>query len=161
MFAIARISFATLLIYFAYYNNIVIYSKTTKKHVQHLRFVVNMLRQNNISIKFNKIFLNYSFVQLFDQKIDSFELSINEKKLKTIIKFSFFKILRQFEIYLNLTNWLRDYVSFYVDVFKILQKRKIELLKSFLKVDNVKKTYSSRTRFDNSSFLKIKFFRIL
>ena len=87
-----------------YVDDIVIYSKTTKKHVQYLRFVFDMLRENNISIKFNKVFLNYSSVQLFDQKIDSFELSINEKKLKTIIKLSFFKILRQFEIYLSLTN---------------------------------------------------------
>ena len=52
-------------------------------------------------------------------------------------------------------------MSFYVDVFKILQKRKIELLKFFLKIDNVKKTYSSRIRLDNSSFVKIEFFRIL
>ena len=103
-----------------YVNDIVIYFKTTKKHTQHLRFVFDMLRKNNIFIKFSKIFLNYSFVQLFDQKIDSFELSINEKKLKAIIKFSFSRILRQFEIYLSLIDWLRDYVSFYVDVFKIL-----------------------------------------
>ena len=52
-------------------------------------------------------------------------------------------------------------MSFYADVFKALQKRKIELLKFFLKVDNAKKAYSNRTRLDNASFLKIEFFRIL
>ena len=52
-------------------------------------------------------------------------------------------------------------MSFYVDVFKTLQKRKIELLKFFLKIDNAKKTYSNRTRLNNASFLKTEFFRIL
>ena len=145
----------------AYVDDIVIYFKTTKKHIQHLRSVFDMLRQNNIFIKSNKVFLDYSSVRLLDQKIDSFELSTNEKKLKAIAKLSFSKILRQLEIYLNLIDWLRDYVSFYADVFKILQKRKIELLKSFFKIDNAKKTYSSRTRLDNASSLKIEFFRIL
>ena len=144
-----------------YVDDIVIYFRTTKKHAQHLRSVFNMLRQNNIFIKFSKAFLNFSSVRLFDQKIDSFELSTNEKKLKAITKFSFSKILRQLEIYLDLIDWLRDYVSFYVDVFKVLQKRKIELLKSFLKIENVKKTYSNRIRLNNASFLKIEFFRIL
>ena len=144
-----------------YVDDIVIYFKIVEKHVQHLRFVFDILRQNNIFIKFNKIFLNCLFVRLFDQKIDSFKLSINEKKLKTITRISFSKFLHQFEIYLNLIDWLRDYVSFYVDVFKTLQKRKIDLLIFFFKVDNVKKTYSNRIRLNNASFLKIEFFRIL
>ena len=104
----------------AYVDDIVIYFKTAKKHAQHLRSVFDMLRQNNIFIKSSKAFLDYSFVRLLDQKIDSFELSTSEKKLRAIAKLSFSKILRQLEIYLDLTDWLRDYVSFYVDVFKIL-----------------------------------------
>ena len=143
-----------------YVDDIVIYFRIVEKHAQHLRFVFDMLRQNNIFIKFSKTFLDYLFVRLLDQKIDSFELSINEKKLKAIAKLSFSRILRQLEIYLDLTDWLLDYVSFYVDVFKTLQKRKIELLKFFLKIDNVRKTYSSRIRLENASSLKIEFFRI-
>ena len=144
-----------------YVDDIVIYFRIVEKHAQHLRSVFDMLRQNNISIKSSKTFLDYSSVRLLDQKIDSFELSISEKKLRAIAKFSFSKILRQLEIYLGLIDWLRDYVSFYVDVFKTLQKRKTELLKSFLKTDNARKTYSSRTRLENASSLKIEFFRIL
>ena len=87
-----------------YVNDIVIFSKIIVEHIIHLRKIFNMFRRNNISIKFNKIFLNYLFVQLLNQKIDFFNLLINEKKLKIIAKLSFFRILRQFEIYLKLTN---------------------------------------------------------
>ena len=49
---------------------------------------------------------------------------------------------------------------FYVDIFKSLQKRKTKLLKFFFKIDNARKTFSTRTRLNNSIFLKLKFFRL-
>ena len=45
---------------------------------------------------------------------------------------------------------MKKYVSFYVDVFKSLQKRKTILLKFALKKKSVKKTFVSRIRIDNS-----------
>ena len=144
-----------------YVNDIVIFSKTIEKHVVHLRSVFDMLQHNNIFIKFNKIFLNYSSVTLLDQKMNSFDLFINVEKLKTIIKIQFFKTLRLLKIYLNLIDYLREYVFYYVDVFKALQTRKIELLKSFFVTDNARKTFANRTRIDNFTSLKIEFFRIL
>ena len=58
-------------------------------------------------------------------------------------------------------DWLREYIFFYVDIFKSLQKRKTKLLKFFFKIDNVRKTFSTRTRLNNSISLKLKFFRLL
>ena len=49
-----------------YVDDIIIFFKTTTKHAAHLRSMFDMLRDNNIFIKFNKTFLKYSFVQLFD-----------------------------------------------------------------------------------------------
>ena len=44
---------------------------------------------------------------------------------------------------------MRKYISFYVDVFKFLQKRKIILLKFALKKENVKKIFVNRIKIDN------------
>ena len=44
-------------------------------------------------------------------------------------------------------------------MFKFLQIKKTKLLKFFLKIDNVKKTYSSRTRLNNLISSKMNFFR--
>ena len=50
---------------------------------------------------------------------------------------------------------------FYVNVFKTLQIKKIELLKIFLLFDNVRKTFFNRIKINNFTFLKIELFRIL
>ena len=92
------------------------------------------------------------------QKTNFFDLFINEKKLKIIVKFFFSRIFRQLKIYLNLTKWLREYVSHYVEIFKFLQLKKTKLLKFFFKIDNIKKIHSNRTCLNNSILLKIKFF---
>ena len=144
-----------------YVNNIIIFFKTTKKHIAHFCFVFGMLQTNNIFIKFNKVFLSYFNVALLNQKVNFFDLSINVKKLKVIIKIQFFKIFRSLKIYFDFIDYFREYVFFYVDVFKILQIKKIELLKLFSVFDNVKKAFFSKTKIENSTQLKKEFFCIL
>ena len=90
-------------------------------------------------------------MQLLNQKVDSLDLFINEKKLRVIAKLQFSRTLRQLKTYLDFIDWIRKYVSFYVDVFKSLQKKKIILLKSVLKKKSARKTFVSRTRIDNST----------
>ena len=151
-------SFST--IFKIYVDDIIIFFKTATKHAVHLRSVFDMSRNNNIFIKFNKTFLKYFFVQLLDQKIDFFEFFISEKKLRVIVKLFFFRNFRLLKTYLDMIDWLREYISFYVDIFKSLQKRKTKLLKLFFRIDNIRKTFSARTRLNNSTFLKLKFFRL-
>ena len=115
-----------------YVDDIVIFSRIWQKHVNHLRQIFIKLINVNIFIKFIKTFIDYSSMQLLNQKIDSFDLFINEKKLKIIVKFQFFRTFRQLKICFDFIDWMRKYVSFYVDVWKSLQK-KIILLKSVLK----------------------------
>ena len=87
-----------------YIDDIIIFSRIFEKHVIYLRQIFEKLVQFNIFIKFIKTFIDYSFVQLLDQKINFFDLFINEKKLKTISKFQFFRIFRQLKTYLNLID---------------------------------------------------------
>ena len=144
-----------------YVDDIVIYSSILQKHFAHLTKIFDMLRVNNIFIKFEKTFIDYLTVHLFDQKIDSLELITIEKKLKVISRLFFSITLQLFETYLELTSWLRDYVSWYVEIFKSLQQLKIELLHDESVVDNVKKTYFRNIKIKNSTTEKVAFFRIL
>ena len=134
----------------AYVDDIVIFSRIWQEHVNHLRQIFIKLINVNKFIKFIKAFIDYSSVQLLNQKINSLDLFTSEKKLKVIVKLQFSRTLRQLKTYLDLIDWMRKYVSFYVDVFKSLQKRKTILLKSALKKENVKKTFASRIRIDNA-----------
>ena len=144
-----------------YVNDIVIHFSILQKHFAHLTKIFDMLRANNISIKFEKIFIDYFTVHLFDQKVDSFELVTVEKKLKAISRLFFFITLQLLETYLEFTSWLRDYVSWYVEIFKSLQQLKTELFHGESVIGNVRKIYSRNIKIKNFTFEKIVFFQIL
>ena len=129
-----------------YINDIIIFSKTLKKHRQHLIKIFDTLNVNNIIIKSQKIFINYSTVQLLNQKIDSFDLVIAKDKLKTIVKLRFSKNLQQLKTYLKLISWLKNYIFHYAEIFKPLQKRKTKLLQNDSIAESVRKTYSKRIK---------------
>lgn len=144
-----------------YVDDIVIYFKILKKHLQYLHEIFDTLDENNISIKLTKVFLNYLFVQLLDQKIDFLRLTIVEDKLRAISMLRFSRSLRQLKIYLDLINWLRKYVSHYASIFKSLQIRKIELLKDDFVAKNARKAYSSKIKLLHLTKDELSFFRIL
>ena len=140
-----------------YVDDIVIFSKILKKHKKHFHVVFDTFQFNNIFVKITKIFVDYFNVQLHDQKINFFELVIVENKLKAIIKFKFSTSFYQLETYFDFIEWLREYIFHYVDIFKSLQDRKIELLRFDSIVDEARRTYVAKTRVRNSTKKKTAF----
>ena len=120
-----------------------------------------MLINNNIFIKSIKIFLDYLLTFLLYQKINSFELITSKKKLKTITKLYFSRIFRQLKTYLSLINWLRDYVSHYIDISKLFQNRKIKLLRNDSIVENARRIYFNKTRLQYFTKQKLVSFVVL
>ena len=55
-----------------YINDVMIFSKTKKKHLKHLRQIFEIFKHNNISINSFKSFLSYSSIRLLKQKVDFF-----------------------------------------------------------------------------------------
>ena len=145
----------------AYVDDVVIFSRNLQNHMTHLRAIFDILNVNNITIKIVKVFIDYLTMQLLDQRVDFFELVTAEDKLKTIFMLKFFRSLRQLKIYLRLIDWLREYVSHYVDVFKSLQMRKTKLLRDDSVAESARKVYSNKTRLNHSIEAKIKTFNTL
>ena len=141
-----------------WYCNFFVYQE---KHETHLREIFVVLTNNNIFIKLTKIYLKYSNVVLFDQKINSLKFVIFEKKLKIIAKLHFSRIFQQLKSYLNLTNWLRNYISHYVNVLKLFQNKKIELFSNDFVVENARRNYFSNFRFQYFTKQKLILFDVL
>jgi len=70
--------------------------------LRYLRQVFDILIVNNISIKLEKVYVRYSIIYLFNQKINLLKLTIVKKKLKIIVDLRYLKSLQLLEIYLNL-----------------------------------------------------------
>ena len=113
-----------------YINDIVVFNKILKEHLHHLQKILNLFRKMNIILKSSKTFLNYSSIALLKQKIDSLKLIISKKKLKIITILFFFKTFKDLETYFEMIEYLKNYISYYAQKAKSLQKRKIMLLKN-------------------------------
>jgi hypothetical protein len=128
-----------------YIDDIICRSKTFREHLKHLRTLFRIFLRKEIIINSLKIFLDYQSVILLKQRVNVLELIIVEKKLKAIALFKFSKNLIALERYLDLADYLRDKVYFFVDVFKSLQELKIKLLKNSSK-DNRRKKFINKTK---------------
>ena len=82
-----------------YVDDIVIFNKTLKKHLNYLRKMFRLLNLFNIRLLFKKLYLNYSIVVFLKQKIDVFDFIIIVDKLIVIINLRFSYIFKNFEKY--------------------------------------------------------------
>ena len=96
-----------------YVNDIVVFFSSLEKHLRHLNEIFALFKRYNIVIKSFKTYLDYSTVQLLDQKIDSLDMTIVKNKIETIVVLSFSHILKHLEIYLEKIDYLRSYVTYY------------------------------------------------
>ena len=145
-----------------YVNDIVVFNHTLKKHLSHLNQIFQLFEFYDISLSFKKFFLDYFTVALLEQKMNAFEFIIVVDKLAAIIKLNFFYTLKNFEIYFDLIEWLRDFVLWYAQKTNFFQRRKTLLLKliSFNK-NAIRKMYSKKTIVKNSTAKKLNSYRQL
>ena len=93
--------------YRTYIDNIIIFFTSLKKHLTHFRLIFSTFEKMNIYLLSRKSFLNYSSIQLLNQKIDALKLTTAEKKPIIITNLFFLKTLAQLKKYLNFIEYLR------------------------------------------------------
>ena len=82
-------------------------------HLQHLELMFKLFNDMNIALKGSKSFLGYSLITLLGQKVDRMGLITLEEKLAAISDLAFPETLKDLEVYLGLTGYMRDYVPLY------------------------------------------------
>ena len=83
-------------------NDIIIYSRTLSKHLNHLHKIFELFRQKRVNLIFNKSFLNYLFVILLNHRINLFDIIIVKKIV--IISLRFFVNLKNLNFFLKLID---------------------------------------------------------
>ena len=81
-----------------------IFSRFAKEHFQHLKTIFALFTRLKVILKSKKSYLNYLLITLFKQRINDFKLITIEKRVITIKKMRFSKILKALEIYLKMIN---------------------------------------------------------
>ena len=95
-------------------NDVVIKAKSLIKHLLNLRSLFELFIKYNISISSIKIFFNYSNVNLFKRCVNFIRFFTIENKLEIIKTIKYLTILKDLKYYLDLINYLRNSVYYYI-----------------------------------------------
>ena len=125
-----------------YIDDIVIFSKSFDEHVQHLNIIFQLFNDLNISLSLKKFFLEYSTMQLLEKKVNAFDLTTVVEKIEAIFKLKFLVNFKKLKTYLDFTNWLKRYCSYYAQKSNALQQLKTSLLRCALKKEQSRKSFS-------------------
>ena len=87
-----------------YIDDIIIYFRTLNEHINYLKRLFTLCRVKRISLSFAKLFLDYSFIVLLKQRVNSLKLLTSKEKIAAIISLSFLYSLKKLKIFLNMTN---------------------------------------------------------
>ena len=90
--------------------------------------------------------------------MNRFDITISEKWIAVIQELKFLKTLKNLEIYLNLTDWLCQYILYYAQLIKSLQNKKTALFHKSSTAGKSQKKYFKKTQIDESSVLEHKAF---
>ena len=144
-----------------YVNDIIVHFKILQKHLKHLRTLFQMFRTKRINLVVTKSFLAYFSVILLNQRVDNLNMFTTIEKIVAIISLRFSLSLRDLEIFMRLTNWLRSSISRYAQRVQSLQKRKITLTKNVTVNEFARKRQTIKTQLYDLTHEKRVVFRNL
>ena len=75
-----------------------------------------MFREKRVNLSPGKSFLGYLSVRLLGQRVNTLGITTSEDKIKAISEKVFPEYLRDLEIYLGMTGWLRYTIAGYAQV---------------------------------------------
>ena len=113
----------------AFVDDIIIFSRTLSDHINHLTRVFNLFRVRRVSLSPTKSYIGYPSVTLLGQRVDGLGMSTSKEKIQAISALKFPDTLRDLEIFLGLTGWLRSSIPCYAQLANALQERKTTLTK--------------------------------
>lgn len=134
-----------------YINNVVIFNNILNEHLTHLKQIFELFENWNITFKAIKIYFEYFSIFLLNQKVDNFELSIATNKLKVINELEFSKNLKTLKKYFDMIEYFKNYMSYYAQKSKPLNKQKTELLRNGFIKKAVKQNFNKKTLFEHAT----------
>ncbi len=94
-----------------YLNDIIIYSKTLKKHKRHVWLVLHRLQETDLQMNINKC--KFHVQKIFFLKVLLFieELKMNLRKLQAVVEWSTSTNLTQMQFLINFCNFYRRFIK--------------------------------------------------
>ena len=94
-----------------YLNDIIIYSKTLKKHKQHVWLILHQLREINLQININKCKFHLQKTIFLELLISIEELKMNSRKMQAVVDWSTLNNLTQMQFFIDFCNFYRRFIK--------------------------------------------------
>ncbi len=94
-----------------YLDDIIIYSKILKKHKQHVRLILNRLREADLQMNINKCKFHVQEIIFLELLIFIEELKMNSRKIQAVVKWSTLNNLTQMQFFIDFCNFYRRFIK--------------------------------------------------
>ncbi len=103
-----------------YLDDIIIYSKTLKKHKKHVRLVLHRLREIDLQMNINKC--KFHVQKIFFLKLLLFikELKMNLRKVQAVVEWSTSTNLTQMQFFIDFCNFYRRFIKNFSKIVHLL-----------------------------------------
>jgi hypothetical protein len=106
----------------AYLNDIIVYSNSKKKHVQHVRKILQRLRETNIQVDVDKCEFHTIETKFLEMIIDRDDIKMNFEKVRAIVKWDTSNHLKDVQVFLEFVNFYKRFIKEFFKIVKSLIK---------------------------------------
>ncbi|CAI7797162.1 unnamed protein product [Closterium sp. NIES-53] len=99
-----------------YLDDILIYSKNMKEHVEHLRKVFEILRKNKFYVKLSKSDFALKKVQFLGHMVSAEGVYVDPRKIEAVKKWKVSENMKELQQFLGFTNYYNRFVPQYAKI---------------------------------------------
>jgi hypothetical protein len=105
-----------------YINDIFIYNNFKKKHIKHVKKILQRLRNSDLQIDIDKCEFFVHEIKYLDLIVDRSEIKMNSEKIETILQWVTSQNLKQIQNFLRFCNFYRRFIRNFAKIVKSLIK---------------------------------------
>ncbi|CAI7791992.1 unnamed protein product [Closterium sp. NIES-54] len=99
-----------------YLDDILIYSKNMKEHMEHLRKVFEILRKNKFYVKLSKSDFALKKVQFLGHMVSAEGVHVDPRKIEAVKKWKVPENMKELQQFLGFTNYYNRFVPQYAKI---------------------------------------------
>jgi hypothetical protein len=105
-----------------YLDDIIVYNNSKKKHIQHVRKILQRLREANIQVDVDKCEFHITKTKFLEMIVDRDDIKMNSEKIKAIVEWRTSNHLKKVQAFVEFVNFYRRLIKNFFKLVKSLIK---------------------------------------